>query len=290
MIVITGATGNLGKATINFLLKKGVPAANISALVRDEAKAADLKSQGVNLKIGDYDNYSSLVAAFKGAEKLLLISGSDIVNRIKQQENAVKAAKEAGVKHILYTSFERKDETDASPIALVAKAHIDTEKNVKESGIPYTIFRNNIYTDMLPMFLGEKVFDTGVFLPAGNGKVAFVTRLDMAEAIANVLTTSGHENKMYRFSNTEYVTFQDIADTLTSIAGKTVPYTSPSAEVYTETLTKAGVPGEYVGVFAGFAGAMRQGEFEATHSDLEKLLGRKPTTVTQYLRNVYSPN
>lgn len=105
MILITGATGNYGKATIDFLLKKGIQANSISALVRNEAKAEDLKAKGINLRIGDYDNYASLVKAFKGVDKLLLVSGSDVADRTKQHENAVNAAKEAGVRHIFYTSL-----------------------------------------------------------------------------------------------------------------------------------------------------------------------------------------
>src|SRR5690606_12263053 len=108
-------------------LNKGIAANTISALVRDEAKASDLKQKGLNLKIGDYDNYDSLLAAFQGIDKLLLVSGTDLANRSKQQLNAVKAAKEAGVKHILYTSFERKNETENSPIAFLAQSHIDTD-------------------------------------------------------------------------------------------------------------------------------------------------------------------
>ena len=191
-ILITGASGNFGKTTIDFLLKKGIPANTISALVRDEAKGADLKAKGISIKIGDYDNYESLVAAFKGIDKLVLVSGTDIVNRGKQQKNVVKAAKEAGVKHILYTSFERKNETETSPIAFLAKSHIDTDNTIKASGMTYTIFRNNLYLDVLPMFLGEQVLETGVFFPAGETKSAFALRSDLAEATANVLTSEGH--------------------------------------------------------------------------------------------------
>jgi len=156
MILITGSTGNYGKATIDFLLKKGFSANSISALVRDVTKAEDLKTKGINLKIGDYDNYASLVEAFKGVDKLLLVSGNDVVNRGKQQINAVNAAKEAGVKHIIYTSFVRKNDSETSPIAFIAKSHIETEKQIKASGMAYTILKNNLYLDVLPMFLENK--------------------------------------------------------------------------------------------------------------------------------------
>jgi NAD(P)H dehydrogenase (quinone) len=288
-ILITGATGHFGKATIDFLLQKGIPANTISALVRDEAKAADLKAKGINLKIADYDNYESLVAAFKGIDKVLLVSGSDIVNRGKQQENAVKAAKEAGVKHLLYTSFERKNETETSPIAFLAKSHIDTDNLIKASGLKYTIFKNNLYLDVLPMFIGEQVLETGIFFPAGETKSAFVLRSDLAEAAANVLSSEGHENKEYAMNNTENYSFQDVASLLSKITNKDISYTSPTLEIYTDALTKAGVPGEYIGMFAGFAEAIQQGEFNSAKSDLENLLGRKPATLEDFLTQAYAP-
>jgi NAD(P)H dehydrogenase (quinone) len=290
MILVTGATGHYGKATIDFLLKKGKSPNNISALVRDEAKATDLKNKGINLKIGDYENYSSLVAAFQGIDKLLLVSSNDILNRGQQQINAVNAAKEAGVKHILYTSFERKNETDSSPIVFVAKSHIDTEKHIKASGIPYTIFRNNLYMDFIPVFIGENVLETGVYFPAGETKSAFALRNDMAEAAANILTGEGHENKTYSFSNTENVSFRDVANTISELSGKTIPYTSPGGEIYIDTLSKAGVPKDYVGMFAGFGEAIKQGEFNNLKTDLENLLGRKPVSVKEFLAEVYSKN
>ncbi|MEO8238882.1 MAG: SDR family oxidoreductase [Flavobacterium sp.] len=288
MILVTGATGNFGKATIDFLLKKGIAANQISALVRDEAKAQDLKAKGVTLKIGDYDNYSSLVAAFKDVDKLLFVSGTDVVNRGKQQEGVVKAAQDAGVKHILYTSFERKNETDASPLAFLAKSHIETENLIKASGIPYTIFRNNLYLDALPMFIGDKFLETGVFLPAGETKSAFTARQDMAEATANVLTSEGHKNKEYFISNTESISIREVAEILSEITGATVNYTDPTSEVYAETLSKAGVPAEYIGMFAGTAEAIKQGEFSAEKTDLENLLGRKPTSAKEFFTQVYS--
>jgi NAD(P)H dehydrogenase (quinone) len=288
MILVTGATGHFGKSTIDFLLEKGIHPSDISALVRDEAKAEDLKAKGITPKIGDYDNYASLVEAFKGVDKLLLVSGNDIVNRSKQQENAVKAAKESGVKHIFYTSFERKNETETSPIHFVADSHISTENAIKTSGMTYTIFRNNLYLDILPMFFGEQVLETGVFLPAGETKAAFTSRLDMAEATANVIIGTGHENKEYAFSNTESVSISDVTASLSEVVGKEINYINPTTDVYMDTLTKAGVPNEYVGMFAGFSEAIKQGEFSIDKTDLEKLLGRKPTTAKEFLQQTYS--
>jgi len=288
MILVTGATGHFGATTIDFLLKKGTPANEIAALVRDEAKAGDLKAKGINIVTGNYDDYDSLVAAFKGIDKLLFVSGSDVENRSKQHDSVVKAAKEASVGHVVYTSFIRKNETETSPIAFVAKAHLSTEKALKESGLTYTILRNNIYADLIPMFVGPNVTETGVFLPAGDTPVAFTLRSDMAEAAANVLTGTGHANQDYLISNTEAVTFHDIARFIGDAAGKEVAYVSPEPAVFKQVLSGAGLPAEVVAVTLGFAEAFKQGEFESTETDLDKLLGRKPGSVKDYLTAVYA--
>jgi NAD(P)H dehydrogenase (quinone) len=289
MILVTGATGHFGKAAINFLLKKGIHSNEITALVRSESKAADLKEKGINIRTGDYDNYDSLVKGFRGTDKLLFISGNDIANRGRQQENVVNAAKEAGVKHIIYTSFERKNETDGSPIAFVSAAHLETENSIKATGIPYTIMRNNLYFDVIPMFIGDKVLETGIFFPAGNTSSSFALRNEMAEAAANILAEEGHEGKEYFISNTEELSFQDIANTISEVTGKDIPYTSPSPEVYKDVLTKANVPAEYIGMFAGFGEAIKQGEFKTTKTDLETLLGRTPTGLKQFIEDTYGP-
>jgi NAD(P)H dehydrogenase (quinone) len=290
MILITGATGHFGKLTIDFLLKKGVKASEIAALVRDEAKAAGLKEKGIKITKGDYDHYDALVNAFKGVDKLLFVSGNDVAKRIPQHENVVNAAKEAGVQHIVYTSFSRKKEDGSSAISFVAASHIKTEQLIKASGIPYTIFRNGIYSDVLPMFLGEKVLETGVYFPAGGGKASFTARQDMAEAAAVILTEKGHENKEYELVNEEVYSLQDVANELSKISGKAVSYTSPDVKTYTETLAQAGVPAEYTGFFAAFAQAIEQGEFETSETHLTGLLGRKPTTLAQFLSQTYQPS
>jgi NAD(P)H dehydrogenase (quinone) len=288
MILVTGATGHFGKATIDHLLKKGIPPHTIAALVRDEAKATELKVKGIQIRRGDYNNYASLQSAFTGIDKLLLVSGNDLQDRLKQQQNAVKAAREAGVKHILYTSFARRNETDTSPIASVGKSHLETENLIKASGIPYTLLLNSLYTDVLPMFFGEQVLQTGIFLPAGNGKATFATRNDMAEAAANILIGHGHENKIYTIGNTESYSLQDAARILQEITGKPIAYVNPTAAEYIRALTEAGVPEAYISIFAGFSEAIKQGEFETAGNDLEKLLGRKPATLHDYLTSVYS--
>ena len=289
MILVTGATGHFGESTIDFLLKKGISSTNIVALVRDEEKAADLKNKEVALRIGDYDNYTSLVNAFKGVEKLLFVSGSDIFKRGTQHQNVVTAAKEAGVQHIVYTSFLGKNETESSPLWLVAQSHLQTEALLKESGMNYTILKNTLYMDFVPAFLGEKVLETGViYLPAGNGKVGAVLRSEMAETTANILTGSNHIGKIYRFTNHEAFSYQEVAQHLSETTGKTINYISPTADEYAHTLKEHGVPDDFIGLFSSFAVAQANGELEIVGSDLEQLLGRKPTSVKTFLNQVYS--
>jgi NAD(P)H dehydrogenase (quinone) len=288
MVLITGATGQYGRATLDFLIRKGMPASHIRALVRDPSKAQDFEGKGIGIRVGDYEDYPSLAAAFKNVTQLLLISGNDIMKRSKQHENVIRAARDAGVRHIVYTSFQRTNDTETSPIAIIAKAHIETEKLIKSSGMAYTILKNNLYADGLPMFLGEKVAEKGVYFPAGKGKAAFALRKDMAEATAAILSGTGHENKEYLFSNSESVSFADIAGMLSVIFGKSIGYTNPGAEDFRNTLKKAGVPDIFIGIQAGFAEAIRQGEFAATGSDLEKLLGRKPVSIKDSLTSFYS--
>ena len=287
MIFITGATGHFGKKVIDHLLFRRTIPGTISALVRDNGKAADLESKGINVQPGDYENYASLLKAFKGTDKLLLISGNDVVNRSRQQENVVNAAREAGIRHIFYTSFERNDDTGKSPLGLLAESHLYTEKLIKDSGIAYTIFRNNLYMDFIPAVLGQNVLEKGIFYPAGEGKLASALRSEMAEAAANTLIGKGHENKEYHISNTEGVTFTKIADILSQLTEKKINFTSPDKQIYIETLFKGGAPKEFAQVFAGFGELIRQGGLSPEKSDLEYLLQRKPVSVNEFLRSIY---
>ncbi|MBI3221300.1 MAG: SDR family oxidoreductase [Bacteroidetes bacterium] len=288
MILVTGATGHFGTAAIHFLLEKGVKANQITALVRSEKAANEWRKKGVHIAIGDYDNYPSLVTAFKGVEKLLFVSGSDIGKRLAQHENVVKAAKEAGVKQIVYTSFQRRNETETSPLWIVAQSHLQTEKWIKESGITYTILKNNLYMDFVPAFVGENVLQSGVvYLPAQNGRVSAVLRVELAEATANILVGGNHENKVYEFTNTESFSYQEIASFISDRTGKTVHYVSPSPAEYEQTLAKYGVPPDAIGVFTSFAVAQAQGELDVVSNDLQNILGRTPTSIGAFLNTVY---
>jgi NAD(P)H dehydrogenase (quinone) len=286
-ILITGASGQLGREVVRLLLQKISPA-NLAVLVRDPAKVSEFKTQGVEIRKGDYNDSASLISAFKGIEKLYFISGSEVPKRLMQHENVVKAAKEAGVKHIIYTSFQRKTEEASSPIAAVAEAHIKTELWIKASGLTYTILKHALYADIISMFMGDKIFDTGtIYLPAGEGKASYITRSDLAAGAVAILTSKGHENKTYEFSSDKAYSFHDIAAILTKMKGKTIQYVSPKLEDYKETLTKAGVPAEFVWLLSSFSDGIKQGEFDFPDKTLSDLIGRKTLDLAVFLENVY---
>lgn len=287
MMLITGATGRLGSSTIEFLLKR-TPANNIAALIRDVTKSGDLKSWGIDVRTADYDNRDAMARAFQGVDKLMLVSGNDVANRLQQHKNVIDAAKKAGVTHIIYTSIFHKNNRNSS-IEAVVKSHIETEDYIKGSGLNFTIMLNTLYADMLPLFFGKDVFETGIFLPAGNGKASFAARGDMAEAAACILTGEGHENKEYVISNTKNYTMDDIAEVLSEIAGKKVQYLNPSREAFIETLAGTGVPEEIIFLTAGFSEAIKNGELETRYTDFVTITGREPLSMKDFLRKVYHP-
>jgi NAD(P)H dehydrogenase (quinone) len=287
MILVTGATGHLGNAAIRSLLKKGVPANEITALVRDENKAANLSELGVQVKTGNYNDYESLVEALQGVDKIFLISSNDMTaDPLIQHKNVINAAKENGVQHIVYISQEVNDD-EQTAIPFVIKMHRATAEYIKETGFTYTIFNDTLYADSIGKFAGEGFLDNGIFFPAGNGKVPFVPRTDIAEAAAVVLTTPGHENKTYAITANTAYSFEDIAAFLTDITGKKVAYLKPDLDTYSSALSNAGLPKELIGFFGAFSIAISNGEFDTQRSDLEKILGRKPTELKDFLRDTY---
>ena len=285
MILVTGSTGQFGAAAVNYLLDK-VDASQIAVLARDAQKAQHFADKGITVKIGDYHHYESLVAAFEGVDKVLLVSSNDFNDRFGQHKNVINAAKAAGVKLIAYTSIEEKDAHN-SATGILAKDHALTADYLKASGLQYILLNNSLYANVVPMFLGERVLTDGVFFPAGDGRVPFATREDMALAAAVVLTTDGHENKEYAIANDETYSFNDVAQYVSEISGKEIPYTSPEANVYKQVLEGAGVPEMYIWMLGGFAQAIKDGELETGKADLSKLIGKKPTTLKEYLQTVY---
>ena len=285
MILVTGASGHLGKLIIENLLKK-VPPAEVVGLVRDESKAADLKTKGVDLRIGDYRDPASMVAAFHGIEKLLLISSSDVTDRLEQHKNAIDVAKKAGVKHIYYTGVKMKD-INESPLRPLLEDHFRTEDYIRENGFTYTFLQNTLYYETIPMYVGERVLETGIYFPAGEGKVAFATRADLAEAAAAVLTGIGHENKTYGLAGAESVSFTDIAHELSELSGKEVPYNSPVSDEFEASLKQFGLPEGVVQMSVLFAAGIKNNDFDLPDNTLEQILQRRPTGLKAFLKDSY---
>lgn len=291
-ILITGATGGLGNAVIKFLHQEGNH--NLVALVRNpEAENAQkLSHLGIEIRQGDYNDKASLVKAFTDIEVLYFVSGNDIATRLQQHQNVVEASSESGIKHIVYTSAGRKNETKNAPLFPVMRTHIDTENWIKESGINYTILQHNLYAEVVPMFLGEKeqlLESKVVYLPTGEGKTAFVSREDLAEAGVKILnTTENHINKTYAFNGNELVAFEEIATILSQIFDEPINYISPSIQEFETTMQSVGLPNEIIGMLVGFSLGISQGEFEDTKNDLEVILERKPTNLATFLQQVYS--
>ncbi|AMR25485.1 NAD(P)-dependent oxidoreductase (plasmid) [Hymenobacter psoromatis] len=292
MILVTGATGQYGTKAIEHLLKKGIEPQRIAALVRDAAKGQKLQDQGIELRVGDYTNVDALVKAFQGVDTLLLVSSNDreaVENRTAHHVNVIKAAKAAQVKHLVYTSFVTKPGFQDSAIADFLTSHAETEQFLKDSGLTYTILQNGIYLEMIPIFAGAQVAETGVILfPAQAGKASWVLREELAEAAAHVLTTEGHENQTYVLANTEATSFQDIAQDLSRSLGKEVRYQSPPVEEFQATMQQAGVPEVYIGMFTTWASAVAQGMMDVQDSTLAAFLGREPTTTAQFITQVYA--
>ena len=287
MILVTGATGNLGKATIDSLLNKGVSPNNITALVRDEKKSAELRSKGIQIKLGDYQNFESLISAFRNVDRLLLISSSsDISKRFDQHKNAINAAKEAGVGHIIYTSFDMKN-LKQSLMGAEVLYHAHTADYLKQTGLPYTLMDNTMYADMIPFLSGKGLSDNSISIPAGAGKTPFLPLGEMAEANAVVLTTPGHENKEYTIAAEHAFSFKEIASLLSEITGRTITYQQPDVSSYIAQLIKTGVSPDDAAYLARFSMVIAEGEFNTQKSDVKQLLGKRPVHLKDFLKNSY---
>lgn len=286
MILITGATGQLGGIVVENLLEK-VPARQIAVLVRDENKAADLKAKGVEVRVGSYHDAASLANAMSGIDKVLLISSNDFNNRLGQHKNVIDAAKNAGVKHILYTGVTMKN-INESPLKPLLADHYQTEDYIEESGLTYTFLQNSLYFEVIPLFVGANVLETGIFFPASDGKVAFAARQDLGETTATILATEGHENKTYNLTGATAYSFADVAASLSEFTGKAVSYTSPEPVAFEAMLKQFGLPEGIVLMSVLFAAGIQNGDFDLPSPTLEQLLGRKTTNLKTFLKATYS--
>src|SRR5258705_672976 len=285
MILVAGATGKLGSAVVSQLLKNTTPD-NIVAFARDENKANHLKEKGIEVRMGNYDDISSLDQGMKGIEKILLISGNG-PTRLQQHKNVIDAAKKAGVKHIIFTSIALKDMNTAALKPLMGDLY-QAEGYIKESGLTYTVLRNSLYTGATPLFSGAKVIETGILLPTGNGKVPFALRREMGEAAANVILQNGHENKTYQITAGDLYSYGDVAKELSSLSGRTVNYADADPVAFPTQLKEFGLPEIVVLLVTSFSADIKNHQFEIVTKDLEKLLGRKPASLKESLKEVFN--
>lgn len=271
-IAVTGATGQLGRIVIGNLKKKAL-ASDIVALARSPEKAADL---GVTTRAADYSKPETLGVALAGIDTLLLISSSEVGKRASQHRNVIDAAKTAGVKRIVYTSLLH---ADRSPIDLAAE-HRDTEGVLKASGIPYTILRNNWYTENYTGSIGGALAGGAFMGSAGDGKIAAAPRRDYAEAAVAALTGDGHENKTYELAGDAAWTLSDLAAELSRQTGKAIPYKNLPAADYKKVLAGAGLPDGLAAMLAGWDVGASQGAFFDEGRQLSRLIGRATTPLS----------
>lgn len=278
-IAITGATGQLGQLTIQSLINK-IPAHEIIAVVRNPAKANHLADLGVQVREADYGNIDALSAAFEGADKLLLISSSEVGQRVNQHQNVIAAAQKAGIKHIIYTSILH---AETSPLIL-AKEHVITEQAIKASGLTYTLLRNSWYTENYTGNLKAAV-EHGVILgAAGEGKIASAARQDYAEAAATVLSSNGHDNKTYELAGDQAYTLTELAALVSQLSGKTVQYHHLSQTEYAQKLQELGLNAAFAGILADSdVGAAQGALFDDSHQ-LQQLIGRHTTALTELVK------
>ncbi|ALM82197.1 hypothetical protein ASB57_03790 [Bordetella sp. N] len=283
--MVTGVTGVLGRATLQGVLR-ATPAVQIAGLARDPAKVADLAQLGIDIRRGDYYDSKSLRAAFRGITRLLFVSATAFSERMDQHCNVIQAAREAGVRHVIYTSIQRKP---GSPLRIsrVTESDILTEEALATSGMDYTILRNNVYLDYLPFMVGSDALTRGVRVPGGKGAAALVSRADLSEAAAAVLTQPGHVGKVYTLGAGSAFSLPDVASALTALSGHDVDYVNLSTSAFVRERVAAGMPEAAANFLSEWIEAIGSGEFEETTGDMERLIGRPPSGYLQFLRAAY---
>ena len=281
MIAITGATGQLGQLVIEELLKT-VPASQIVAIVRNPAKAEALSNQGIVVRQGDYTDQAAFTTALNGVDKLLLISSSEVGQRATQHQNVINAAKAAGVKFIAYTSLLH---ADTSPLGLHVE-HVETEKALAESGVPYALLRNGWYTENY-LASAPPALEHGVFIgAAGEGKIASATRADYAAAAAKVVSEDGHAGNVYELAGDSAWTLSELAAELSKQSGKPVAYQNLSEADFAAALKGVGLPSGLADMLADSdTGASKGGLFDDSRT-LSKLIGRPTTTLAESVKSI----
>ena len=281
-ILVTGASGHLGRRTVLALLDRGVPAADIVATARDLDTVGDLAGLGVQVRRADYDDPTSLDAAFDGVDRALLVSSNAIGARVSQHRNVIEAAVRAGVELLAYTSILR---ADSSGLALAAE-HVATEDLLKQSGLPVTLLRNGWYLENYTENAGPALATGQVIGAAGTGRISAATRQDYAEAAAVVLASGEHAGAVYELAGDEAFTMAEYAAALATATGREIGYADLPAADYAAALTSAGVPAEYAELLADSDAGVSRGDLEDHSADLARLIGRPTTRLADALAGI----
>jgi NAD(P)H dehydrogenase (quinone) len=272
MIVVTGATGQLGRLVIAALLKK-VPASNIVAAVRNAERAKDLAALGVQLRQADYNQPASWDAALKGADKVLLISASEIGQRARQHQAVIDAASRAGVKLLAYTSVLH---ADTSVLGLAAE-HKATEAALRASGVPFVLLRHGWYTENYTAGIPTALTLGSVYGCAGDGRISSATRADYAEADVAVLTADNQAGKIHELAGDTAYTLGEFASEISRQTGRTIGYVNLPEADYRNALLGAGLPEPLAALLADSDTGASEGALFDDGRQLSKLIGR-PTT------------
>lgn len=280
-LLVTGASGQLGRRVVELLLE--AKAGPVIAATRTPAKLADLSDRGVEVRQANFDHPDSLAAAFTGVERLLLIS-TDAVDgtdrRIRQHRNAVHAAAQAGVKHVVYTSLTRPE--PGSPI-LIAPDHYATEQTLASSPLDWTILRSNVYTDMLLQSLPRAAATGQLFAAAGEGGAGYVTREDCARAAAAALAAANSGRITLDITGPAVVTHAELARIVSAITERPVAYIPVTPDVMKTGMVAAGLPEAIANVLVSFDNGLAQGTLGLVSNAVTDLTGRPPQSVGDFL-------
>lgn len=279
MILVTGATGKLGRHVVAALLET-LPAAEVRALARNPESATELRALGVDVRKGDYNDPASLNSALEGVEKVLLISSSEVGARAAQHKNVVDAAKEARVKLLAYTSILHGGQ---SPLAL-AKEHSETEAYIRASDVPYVFLRNGWYLENYTENLGSALEHGAILGSAQEGRIAAASRRDFAEAAATVMKTDGHVGRVYELAGDVPFTMNELAEEVSRQFGKTVTYSDMPKNEYAAFLQSVGVPGPMAEILADSDAHAARGALHDDSGDLRRLIGRATTSLSEAVR------
>ena len=281
-ILVTAATGNLGRLVIDSLLSRGTDPASIVAGARDTTKAAPLADLGVRVAELDYDRPETVTAAIDGVDAVLLISGSEVGRRVDQHKAVVDAAKDAGVAKLVYTSAPKATTSDL----VLAPEHKATEEIIEASGVPAVILRNNWYTENYAGDLAQ-ASATGVLAASvGDGRVASASRADFADAAAVVLLEDGHLGQVYELGGDVAWTFTDLAAAISEVTGRPVEYTPLSTQEHAAALRNAGLDAGTIGFVTALDAGIRTGALADTDGTLARLIGRPTTPLVDGLRAI----